>query len=300
MNDSLNEPDSQAFEQQQRKAMQEFMLSGGGGSSSKKKNKQGRKQVLVGVSSPSSSSRTPTSATPLRPITSSLSSTTLRHYKSMLQAFYSCLSKHWLVTDDQLGQCVSAIANLRERIWISSRALQRLQDDDVSGGLPGWKRSGFRQHGSNVGSSLLLLTREDLELTLTDELLQQERMLVMARRWMAQMAQEQEAMGRRLDDLLVFQSELAGLEHAQSLDFAASIDECQQIFVATSQELYRKQKLLQELINSMRDGILDSGKRHVEEGASPRRVARKCVDLWPRTSPESCLQRYLKLIERVE
>jgi hypothetical protein len=268
--------------EQQLKAIQEFML----GTSGVKRNKH---QATLPTPSP----RSP----PPSNSNSKLLYTLRRKFSSALQAFDSCLDKNWLDTDDQLLACVGSIANLRERLYISSRALviqdHAYNEDPCSE----WKNHGYRRHILTRSSCL---GRNDLELTLTDELEQHERMMSLARRLMASLNQDQEALGRRLDELLVMHYEhesmgdmLTREEQGVLVEYATRVEVCQQLFVATARELYRKQMLLHDILDSVHDGLMyrEAGLEVTTED-SPRKIARHCASVWSRLSPASHLYRY--------
>jgi hypothetical protein len=75
------------------------------------------------------------------------------------------------------------------------------------------------------------------------------------------------------------------------------VDNCQQLYSQSSKELYRKQSLAAQVFDSVADNLLyreravfrDVGGGGDEDDAarSPRAVAQRAVDLWPRTHRES-------------
>jgi len=181
------------------------------------------------------------------------------------------------------------------------------------------------------------LTVEDLELTLTYELLQHEKMTSLCRRLMSQLAQEQDAMGRRLDELMMVAMAASAADFSVDVDKALVDDdedyrlsvvskeeECRQLYMATSRELYRKQILAQRLFDSIDDSTLslyyysdhlgedsddatrlpstddDAGlATATTANESPRRVARKCADQWSRDCKKSELFEYSTLLKRL-
>lgn len=240
---------------------------------------------------------------------------TLRKYQPILSAFYGCLVRDWLQVDDNLGQVFYSVANLRQRVWLTSRLLAKIQPPQSQAQTQNprcsnrWKGRGF------VDASAAVLPNEDLRLALTHDLLQHERMLAGVRKLLAAMSQAQDALGRRLDELLshhmdayelvrVMQEEeddappetLAALEGT-----AAKVEECQLLYVQTAQDLYRKQTLAARVLDSAVNDALffraadqdndDLGGDDDDIGAtSPRQVAQQCVDAWPRTHRSSHLR----------
>jgi hypothetical protein len=100
-----------------------------------------------------------------------------------------------------------------------------------------------------------------LHLTLDDVLLQHEKMLALLRRLASQLAQELDAMGRRLDGLMRHQLEVDGIfledEASRGEDSEEyRLQECVELFAACARELHRKQGLAQALFLSTNDEIL--------------------------------------------
>ncbi|GKY91868.1 hypothetical protein MPSEU_000158400 [Mayamaea pseudoterrestris] len=277
---------------EQRKAFQAFMLGG-------------NKQALQQSPSPLQSSPSPLTS----PSTNKKRNHAAfrRKYASALAAFDSCFCKHWLDADDQLLACVGSIANLRQRIFVSSRALvlQKAEDANREDDQDLRMRTCYKSHGyrqvvsssSSSSSSNYCLSRGDLELTLTDELLQHERMTSLARRLISSLHQDQETLGRRLEELLL----MLHLDEEPATEFAAMLDERRQLYLATSHELYRKQRLLQQLFDSISDDMLfQEGLEANDNDASPRRVAKQIAKVWSRLSSTSHLYCYKELIEKLD
>lgn len=243
---------------------------------------------------------------------------TARTFARLRRAFALSL-RDWLDLDGQALEVVRSVANLRERLWLSSRALAAAEDrqSDSAAAVAGadWRRHGYRGGTAPSRGAGAHLTVADLRLTLSDELRQHERMLALARRTVAALGPEQDSLGRRLEDLLLWaeqahsndtDSGAAGNLLQSAVEFAVQIETYRQVFVAASQELYRKQLLLQEVLDSVHDGLLYGAtcdsleNRDVEPSDSPKQVARRCADVWPRSSPQSCLYLYMDDIDRLD
>lgn len=182
--------------------------------------------------------------------------------------------KDWIAVDDHLYVVFQSIANLRERLAITSRCLASLEDEPS---ITEWKQFGYRP--------VVRLTREDLELTLDDELLQHEKMMVEARRAVSQMAEDQEALGRRLDELLAMDE---GTE---------SVEECRQLAASMAGELYRKQTLADDVLVSADDSLF--GGYADGDGEGSLRAARRCVSRWPRSHKDSNLRDHVELLQSI-
>jgi len=179
---------------------------------------------------PSSSPATP--STPRTPRTGPVAKT----FQSRLQ--------DWKSTDASLQAIVDSMAHLRDRLaWASKPSRVR--------------RGAFARPRS-------YLTDDDVQLALSHDVLQHERLLAGLRSSMASLAQLQEALGRRLEEWM-------GLEESSAVEMA------EQVYGFLAREVYRKQVLVQRLLSSCHDGLL----MEQEETVSPRIIARKCSDEWP-------------------
>lgn len=195
-----------------------------------------------------------------------------RSHGPTMKAFQGRVQE-WKDLDDQLYQVLNSIVNLRNRIWWETKSLSQ------SNSKKAWQGNGYR---SRDGSSLLL--SEDIQLALSNDLLQHERMLLAARTLVSSMAQMQEAMGRRLDEL--YQILLDGNEESEILDQAL------QVYRFLGEDLYRKQLLVAKTVDSCHNGLLyieesnqsKEGKTSLSleerEYPNPRTVAKDCYDKW--------------------
>ena len=213
-----------------------------------------------------------------------------RKYWQILNAFQGSLERDWLAVDDNLGGVVSSIANLRGRIVMESRKIYENRDGSSNHGS--WKRYGYRSCGMD-------LTIDDIQLALSHDLLQHENMMVGARKLLASMADAQEALGRRLEELI--------LHHMDTVEFIQSlvhfdpqsssivvvmgmVDSLQDIYTSLAAELYRKQSSLQTLLDVTNDDLLITGEERVtRQDQDPRALAEKCAMSWSRRSTSSCV-----------
>eukprot|EP00522_Entomoneis_paludosa_P016201 CAMPEP_0172440304 /NCGR_PEP_ID=MMETSP1065-20121228/969_1 /TAXON_ID=265537 /ORGANISM="Amphiprora paludosa, Strain CCMP125" /LENGTH=307 /DNA_ID=CAMNT_0013189091 /DNA_START=312 /DNA_END=1235 /DNA_ORIENTATION=- len=296
---------NQDHEEMQRE-FEQFMLSGKA-SIPNKKNHQNR---------PSPSSSPFQTTPPPRPSSSHKKKPAFpklaQHVQIAIDAFQNVLVTEWTSSDDQMYLVMESIANLRERIWIASREASFLAETSSSVLSPSWKECGFR--GPRSTSFLL---PQDVELSLSHSLLGHERMLEALRQGMAQLAQAQEAMGRRLDDVFahfdsfqshchVFQAESRDEEDklkCQRLEQAigSQVDECLELFRAAASELFRKQNLSQTVLESDHDFLL----YHEESTAGnefkmlPKTLARLSTSKWARSHRESSLADLKSAIEQI-
>jgi hypothetical protein len=213
-----------------------------------------------------------------------------RKYWQILHAFQGSLERDWLAVDDNLGGVVSSIANLRGRIVMESRKIFEQRDGSSKQGS--WKRCGYRASGMD-------LTLDDIQLALSHDLLQHENMMLGARTLLASMADAQESLGRRLEELMVHHMDT--MEVIQSLvrfDPQSSsivvvmgmVDGLQEIYTSLAAELYRKQSSVQTLLDATNDDLLITGEERVtRQDQDPRALAEKCSMSWSRRSTSSCV-----------
>ena len=198
----------------------------------------------------------------------------------------------WKDIDEKLLEVLASIANLRDRIlWESKerssleeqQQQQRQEVNPVYGTKQAWDGYGYRfRRRSHQGPSQLIV--EDIDLALSHDLLQHERMLSSMRTLISSLADVQDALGRRLDEWMIMETE-------QSQQYADErLDHCQQIYVLLAQELYRKQMLVQRILDSYNDEMLNDDVEgeiaDVIGGNCPRSVARQTIELWPSRNEE--------------
>jgi hypothetical protein len=210
--------------------------------------------------------KTPPMNTPSPSISStpgSSSKKSMKRYGPVLKAFQGRLQE-WKDSDDQLHQVLNSIVNLRNRIWWEKKNL-----DQASMKPKLWAGCGYRTHNQS------LVLPDDVEMALSRDLLQHERMLSGARALISSMAQAQEVMGRRLDDF--FQLE----EEAISDQGKIMLDQTLAVFHFLGEELYCKQVLISEVLDSCHNGLVDEAAlENLAQNSNPRLVAQKCYNRW--------------------
>ena len=283
-------------------AFQQFMLSGGRKakqsnqeSSGTKKKKKGRNtpQLLQVETSPSPS----VSVSDGKANQHSIQRHKIRkQIWQILNGFQKVLKEDWLDADDHCGKVLASIVNLRERIRKTSKYLWEYQEFGPQQPSSLSKRSGYRTYPPG-NAALGFLTEADLELGLSHGLIQHEKMLAGLRKLISSLNQAQEALGRRLDELLIFHLDMSslifqGMQDKEEQDnyydlqcFVAHVVHwCQQVYSCLAVELFRKQQLLHAVLESaMSDTLLyheDIG--NIDDDSSPIKVAEKCRSEWAR------------------
>ena len=304
---------------QQQLAFQQFMLGGGGGkktkddlsgggarnattpaSSKKNKKKKSGRGSSQGVES-----------FPAPSMTSSSSSQKKRRKKKQVDPILKVIQskvQEWKDMDDQIEAVIDSIANLRFRIWCESCRIiqQKYGSHDGTRKKEEWKQYGLRCSSYNVGgrcgSSGDYLLLEDVELALNYDLLQHERMVAGVRQLMSALGQIFESIGRRLDEWMRIECEEGYSEYGDDWGGGGAIGGeglqlmVQDVYQFLSDELYRKQMLVKNILDTCHDGLIqnDHGEERKVSGAldtslqnsgssssdTPRVVARRSHSQW--------------------
>lgn len=257
-------------------AYQEFMLKG------KKKTTANSGVGGVSTPSPSSKQKGPPHPASLSPSKRGYSdshrgtprpSTTAKGVRPILKAFQGRL-QDWKDADEQSELVLGSILNLRDRLAWESGHLQKIQDAPSSK-EPSWVGWGFREPTSNSG-----LSEEDVELALHHDLLQHERMMAALRGLLSSMAQAMDAMGRRLDEWMVTSYQQDHEWDGGATASAFTLEAAKQVYSFLSEELYRKQVLVQSVLDSCHDGLIDQESIELYQRGNPRQVVRNACKGW--------------------
>ena len=304
-----DDDDEKVVRRRQELAFQEFMLRG------KKKKK---KSSEVNHNDSHHPVVPPVSQTPLRSSSSSSSKHNLKRLYAALKSFRATLVRDWLDVDEQLHRVWDSVANLRERCRATSRC--SMEDDFASCAKNDGSSSLQQSHSSFTCSSGYRpkaggLNRQDLQLAQSYNLRQHERMLGVARNLLLKLGQAQEALGRRLDQVcwLYYHYQMSQLNNNGSkeedqdsrsntttLYYYGQIQECEELFKATARELFRKQRLADQVLGSVQDALLllttttlEVDDENVDD---PVACARRCARQWSHSSSKSHLGRFENLL----
>jgi hypothetical protein len=186
---------------------------------------------------------------------------------AIFKSFQSCVND-WIDNDQHALKVLESISHLRERILWETKEISNSttspQLDCASNDLLRWRDHGFRSTVSSSSSAMRswvaagCLSLSDIELALDHDLLQHERMMAGLRGVVATMAQNLDAIGRRLDEWMVAQQEKQFHSHhaKDHLKWSSTLDSAQHLFVALSEDLLWKQKAVERIVQSYHDGLL--------------------------------------------
>jgi hypothetical protein len=237
-------------------------------------------------------------------------------YVIIVKAFSQAMIE-WIEIDDQIGNIMQSVTNLRERIWHTSQLLNVMATAETvtSTMTSSWKQGGYRSDRS----CHLVLQAKDLQLTVDHNLQHHERMIREMRHLISSENNIQEKLSRRFDEL--YRADVFELGVKSNLNRSCdtmellSVEFCQILLVSMAKELYRKQCLVLQILNtSTVDSLLSTEDRNVttmlpstkntttetnDPIRNPRLVAQRCSSQWSWSSKSSYLFVYVKQIKEI-
>ena len=171
----------------------------------------------------------------------------------------------WTDIDDQLRSVLMSVQALRNRMWWESTR----QADPTS-------RSSWQKClDLHIPGTPTCLNASDIQLALSTDLLQHEKMMVTTRFLAAALSQAQDRIGRFLHEWMVIHREAP-----LSIQELSVLGEAQNVNTLLGKELCRKQALVSTLIKSTIKGLVRDEKKNEASAESPRIVAADCVTNW--------------------
>ena len=221
------------------------------------------------------------------------------------------METEWLDIDDQLMAVVGSIDNIRSRLPMESRILRHIKDEDEWEAKKEW--DGYALGYSTRREHNFAMRVEDIRLAQGHDLEQHEKMLAGLRRLLSALSEVQDALGRKLDELMGHHWECSddvGIQGAvdpqnmSTISLQTLVDEASLVYNQLAMELYRKQGLVQELLDSVNDDMIAGeerssrglgleGDEELGGGRSSRKTASSCARVWPRDSDQSCIETLL-------
>mmetsp|Transcript_11836 Transcript_11836/g.15833 ORF Transcript_11836/g.15833 Transcript_11836/m.15833 type:complete len:311 (+) Transcript_11836:43-975(+) len=240
-----------------------------------------------------------------------------RKYYQIFQSFCREIQDEWMDIDVQLDSVLSSILNLRLRIPKATNLLRRLEQKIEEGEME-WVAFGYRSHRGGFSTKSLnegigcisssgsvtagTLETKDVELAISHDMIQHERMLSAVRNLLANWAECQESLGRKLDNMMTCMMEVVEyyVDEAQDEnDWATQQQEWMEymtdIYQMCSMELYRKQCLCQSVLLSVGDKVLVGqemkwgGNEQMGGVTCPHKAISKCCKEWSMSSKKSCV-----------
>ena len=267
-------------------------------------------------------------------------STTMMMRMNHIQTLFYQTMIEWIQIDQQqIYPLLQSIHHLRQRMQHASQyaaafgtnehdkaSLLTSTSVSLSPSLVEWKNYGYRHRASSTtaaateANGALLLTKDDLQMTIQHSLQHQERMMVQLRHLLSELSQMMNRMSRRCDDL--YQVSGGGGDGANMIDvptYDAAMEECQVVFIAFAKELYRKQVLVTQMLdvstttsfpgsedvfgttnhvedtnNNINDTEGDFAAKDTERNHRP---IRQCIQEWSYTSKHSYIYPYRTFVQ---
>lgn len=208
-----------------------------------------------------------------------------KRYKQIFKTFCSFVNGEWMGADDQLGDVLHSIANIRSRLPIEENAQSLLIEHKRRS--KNWMGCGYGEHFSFSSRSM---RNEDIVKALSHDMIQHEKMMSSARALLSSISDCQDALGRKLEEMMKHHLEFGILVSRSSSSCVCCIERMSEIFSVLSMELYRKQCLVHAVLDPYKDGSpVGNGTSFTgspDFGVSTQATKRACVE-WPRGSKYS-------------
>lgn len=210
-----------------------------------------------------------------------------KEYINLFKRFVSRVKGEWMELDDQTFHVVQAISGIRSRLPMESQLLYNLRQES--------RTESWSVHGNmNALGNHFFLRLQDVQLGLSYDLLQHEKMMEALRRLLSNLSDCHESLLRMLDGMMKHNLECAenyggrNVLLTPSFQKAASLSSLMSdALEMMSLELYRKQILAQMIFDSAEDDLLvvTAKERFDEQGEL------NWSKQWSRDSENSCIQK---------
>lgn len=248
---------------------------------------------------------------------------------AIFHKFANELKGTWLEIDDQTGQIVKSIAGIRSRLPMHAKLYDRFDKESKNNDLnshSGYRHSllrgyeetcseessGVHVYGWNANDTSETLNKKDVELAMSHDLLQHEKMMEGLRSLFSILSESVDALSRHLDEILQHQFDCDDLivptDLRTSFLKASHLPEVMtDLFQMLSLETYRKQCLAHRIFETVVDAVMEKSgsgsdiKTHPTNSdwsdLGPRGVVDRCSLLWSRNSEHSEID--LAILNRV-
>jgi len=244
-----------------------------------------------------------------------------KQYLRIFQQFCRVINDQWMRVDDELLGVLMSIKNIRNRIPLETACVQKLR---------------VRNKKSNNKNNNSYMTCQDIHFAIDHDLLQHEYLLGAIRRLTSDLAQAVQSLGRRLDDAyghhfdvlsdLWYHKNESNTSTLSSKttegndimekkkksininpDTLQLLDDMQELFVMIQRELYRKQRLAHDVLDSCCFILTDGGRgnkdsynNNIDQEEKGYHSIDFCCKHWSsENSSQSCIDmRMLRMIMR--
>ena len=238
---------------------------------------------------------------------------------TIFHKFANELKGTWLEIDEQTEQIVKSIAGIRSRLPMHAKLYDRFDRESKNNDLnshSGYRHSLVREYeetsgeesfrgnvyGWNGNDTSETLNKKDVELAMSHDLIQHEKMMEGLRSLFSVLSESVDALSRHLDEILQHQFDSDDLIFPTDLRTsflkASHLPEVMtDLFQMLSLETYRKQCLAHRIFETVVDAVMEksgSGSDIKTDPTNsdwgdlgPRGVVDRCSLLWPRNSKHS-------------
>lgn len=235
-----------------------------------------------------------------------------KKYWAIFHKFCHILQSQWLDIDDQALEVIQSISGIRHRLPVTMKLLNRYKDLAMNLNSCDWKHKCHNQllvSTTQQQSRNSLLQKDDVELALSHDLLQHEKMMEGLRSLFANLSEIHEALSRTLEEMMKHQlqqdeqkmnysqyySLLSTKSYLQSSSLVCLISD---LFGMLSVELFRKQSMVRFIFNSADDRLFISSQEEKSDSQDdhpnldeygPKKIVNHCLHNWPRSCDESLI-----------
>jgi len=246
---------------------------------------------------PKSTVKSISSSTPLSPLTPShIIKNAEKKYWNFLRTFQSILQRDWLRVDDNLGQLMESISNLRQRIYWESQQIKEIKERKNHFSMKELRNKSWTLNCSSRQGKVYLL-KQDIKLALSHDLRQHELMMSGVRSLISNLNQAQETLGRRLEEMLIHDMHLREEDFDVNPKLPGMIITMEHIYHCLAEELYRKQMLTIQVLESSNNHLfiapncIDYYQQSIDNRQqNPRTIAHSCKQKWSRASKHSYIR----------
>ena len=232
---------------------------------------------MISIGSSISTSSTSSSATKQK-------SKEKKRYYQLLHSFNDKVTHTWIHIDDQILTVLQNVVSIRSRLPLEWKVLHssHLKTDDVNPQADDydrdeeeWKQHGLQGKLKETPFSFHLHT-SDVQLALNHDMIQHEKMIAALRTFMTNLSECHEALSRVVDTLWKFyldciqdriEEDGEKDNKEDDGDMQNMVDNVTEVYQMLSSELYRKQKLIPQILESTQDEILGIEKGKITEGS---------------------------------
>ena len=213
-----------------------------------------------------------------------------KEFIHIFNRFVSRTKNEWMELDDQAYQVVKAISSIRSRLPMETKIIHCLENRT--------RKKTWSDYGvTNIFEKHSSLITNDVQLALSHDLVQHEKMMEALRRLMANLSDCHDALMRILDDIMKHSLDceecFGTMELPISFQKASSLSNLTADAMSMmSLELYRKQNIVQTIFDSSEDDLFKEKHDGQDQFNKHDMIENKIWSKqWDRTGKYSCIDK---------